>query len=143
MRRRDDFRNKKAGFTLVEMLLVIGLIVLLAGLVIVNVDNIFGDQQAKLTHFKVNEAFKTPLFKYRMDMGSYPSTDQGLKALLQKPSNDSGKWRGPYVDKAEDIVDPWGNELKYRYPSTNNPGSYDLYSLGPDGSESGDDIRNW
>lgn len=143
MRRRDDFRNKKAGFTLVEMLLVIGLIVLLAGLVIVNVDNIFGDQQAKMTHFKVNEAFKTPLFKYRMDMGSYPTTDQGLKALLQKPSNDSGKWRGPYVDKSEDIVDPWGNELKYRYPSTNNPGSYDLYSLGPDGSESGDDIRNW
>lgn len=143
MKQRRDFRSKKAGFTLVEMLLVIGLIVLLAGLVVTNVGNIFGDQQAKLTHFKVNEAFKTPLFKYRMDTGSYPTTEQGLKALLQKPSNDRGRWRGPYLDKPENIVDDWGNELKYRFPSTNNPGSYDLYSLGPDGVESEDDIQNW
>ncbi|MDQ8202959.1 type II secretion system major pseudopilin GspG [Pelagicoccus sp. SDUM812003] len=143
MRKRSGFRNRKAGFTLVEMLLVIGLIVILAGVAILNVDTIFGDNAAKLTAFKVRESFKTPLFKYRMDTGNYPTTDQGLQALLQKPSNVSGKWSGPYIEGKDDLVDAWGNELKYRYPSSNNPGSYDLYSLGPDGVESEDDIRNW
>lgn len=141
--KRSAFRSRKSGFTLVEMILVIGLIVLLAGVVIVNVDNIFGDQQAKMTGFKVKESFKTPLFKYRMDMGSYPTSEQGLQALLVRPSNDKGRWRGPYIENKEDLVDAWNNDLKYRFPSSSNPGSYELYSLGPDGVESEDDIRNW
>jgi len=124
-------------------MLVIGLMVLLFGLVVANVDKIFGDNQEQLVAFKVKESFKTPLTSYRIHMGSFPSTQQGLKALLSRPENDRGRWKGPYIENPEDLVDPWGNQLQYRYPGAQNTSSYDLFSLGPDGTESGDDITNW
>lgn len=143
MKRRRELRANKAGFTLVEMLLVIGLIALLAGVVVFNAGNIFGTQQEQLMEFKVKESFKTPLFKYKMDTGNFPTTEAGLNALLNKPSNDRGRWRGPYIDGPDDLEDAWGNTFQYRFPGTKNPGGYDLYSLGPDGVESEDDIGNW
>ncbi|MBC2604468.1 type II secretion system major pseudopilin GspG [Pelagicoccus albus] len=143
MRRRNSLRGKKSGFTLVEILLVLGLIALLMGVVVVNVDGIFGGQQEEMTKMKINESLSAPLFKYKTDTGNYPTTEQGLQALLTKPSNDRGRWRGPYVKSEESLLDAWNQELKYRFPGTQNPGSYDLYSLGADGTESGDDIGNW
>ncbi|MBK1878057.1 type II secretion system major pseudopilin GspG [Pelagicoccus mobilis] len=144
MRRSKNFRGKKSGFTLVEILLVLALLSLLIGFGVANADKLFGSNQNAIVSMKVKESFNAPLFKYRADTGRYPTTDQGIKALLVKPSDDKGRWRGPYITKAEDLVDPWGNELKYRYPGTKNVGGYDLYSLGEDGKDgTADDIGNW
>lgn len=140
--KRLDFRRRKAGFTLIEMILVIALIALLAGVAVSSVDNIFTNQELKLTQVRL-KAFKTPLTTYRIDMGGYPTTEEGIKALLEKPATDRGNWKGPYVDGQEALLDGWQSPLQYRYPGTHNPGGYDLYSFGPDKKESGDDITNW
>lgn len=116
---------------------------MLIGFGVANADKLFGDNQEAITRMKVNDSFDVPLFKYRTDLGNYPTTEQGIKALLTQPSNARGKWKGPYINDASDIIDVWGNELKYRFPGTKNPAKYDLYSLGPDGVESSDDIGNW
>lgn len=143
MRRSKSFRGKRSGFTLIEILLVLALLSMLVGFAVFKGDAIFGDNQVKVMSMKVKESFNVPLFKYRTDTGNYPTTDQGLKALLVKPGNDRGRWRGPYINGEQDLVDDWGNELRYRFPGVKNTGGYDLYSLGPDGKESADDIGNW
>jgi general secretion pathway protein G len=75
-----------------------------------------------------------------LDNGNFPSTEEGLNALLNKPSS-SQNWNGPYLEK--NPIDPWGREYKYRYPGEHRQGGYDLYSLGKDGTESADDAKNW
>jgi len=125
-------------------MLAIGLMALLATVVITNVDNILGTQQEGITRVKVNDSFKTPLTSYRVHMGSYPTTEEGLQALLTRPASDTrGRWQGAYIDSEEDLFDPWGMPLQYRYPGIKNPSKYDLYSFGPDKKESEDDIGNW
>lgn len=141
--KRLDFRRRKAGFTLIEMILVIALIALLAGVAVGRVDKIFGNSEIKLTKLRVSSSFKTPLMTYRIDMGGFPTTEEGLKALLEKPATDRGNWKGPYIDGPEALLDGWQSPLQYRYPGTHNADSYDLYSYGPDKKESGDDITNW
>lgn len=143
MRRRDHFRGKKSGFTLIEILLVLALLAMLIGFGVANAGKIFGENQIGITSMKVKDSFNVPLFKYRADTGNFPTTSQGVKALVSKPADARGSWKGPYVNKPEDIIDFWGNELRYRFPGTKNVGGYDLYSLGPDGVESADDIGNW
>lgn len=144
MKRRNSFRGKRSAFTLIEILLVLALLALLIGFGVANAGKIFGTNQEAIVSMKVKDSFNAPLFKYRADTGKYPTTEQGMKALLQKPSDDKGRWKGPYINSAEDILDPWGNELKYRFPGVKNPGSYDLYSVGEDGVDgSEDDIGNW
>lgn len=143
MNTKNSLRGRKSGFTLIEILLVLGLIGLLVSVVVINAGSIFGNQQESMTELKVKESLTTPLFSFKSDMGNYPTTEQGLKALVVKPANDRGRWRGPYVKDEESLRDAWQNELKYRFPGVKNPGGYDLYSLGPDGTESGDDIGNW
>lgn len=138
-------RHARAGFTLFEMLIVIALIAMLAGVAITNVDKIFGQNQEAIAKMFVSDSMKAPLTSYRIHMGSYPNTAQGLQALLTAPDASSGKWKGPYIDTAGNKLpeDPWGNPYQYRYPGTKNQGKYDLYSWGPDGVESADDIGNW
>ncbi len=143
MKRRNNFRGRKSGFTLMEILLVLGLIGLLVSVVVVNAGSIFGDQKVRMTRMKIKDSLSVPLFKYMTDTGSYPTTEQGLQALWTKPGSDRGRWRGPYVKDEEALVDAWQREFKYQFPGTKNAGSYDLYSLGEDGVESGDDIGNW
>ncbi len=143
MKRKNNFRGKKSGFTLMEILLVLGLIGLLVSVVVVNAGSIFGDQKVKMTEMKIKNTLSAPLFKYMTDTGSYPTSEQGLSALLTKPGNDRGRWRGPYVEGGESLLDAWQRDFKYRFPGTGNTGGYDLYSLGADGVESGDDIKNW
>ena len=82
----------------------------------------------------------TALDLYELDMGSYPTQEEGLAALMTKPSS-AAKWRGPYLKK--NAVDPWGNPYQYRFPGTHGT-DYDLYSYGKNGSEGGDDdVTNW
>ncbi len=143
MKRNRSSLSRKAGFTLLEMILVIALLMLLAGVAVNQLGGVLTGSNEKVAIMKVNESFKTPLFRYRLDMGNFPTSEEGLMALLQKPASDRGRWKGPYIENAEDMKDPWGNDLRYRFPGTKNVGGYDLYSLGPDAKESEDDIGNW
>lgn len=135
-------RSGARGFTIFELVLVLALLGLLSGLVITRVGGIWGGAQEKTARFHVNQTFKTPLLKYRIDMGSYPTTDEGLKALLEAPANRKHLWKGPYVDSIP--VDPWNNAYEYRYPGEKNTLDYDLRCAGPDGQmNTADDIGNW
>ncbi|BET65392.1 type II secretion system major pseudopilin GspG [Opitutales bacterium ASA1] len=138
-------RRTRAAFTLLEMLIVIALIALLAGFTIANLDKLFGGSQEDVARVFVTSSMQAPLTAYKIQMGSYPSTAQGLQALLTAPDGASSRWKGPYLKTPGNAVplDPWQKPYQYRFPGTRNPGSYDLFSFGPDGVESGDDIGNW
>ncbi|MSU47856.1 MAG: type II secretion system protein GspG [Opitutus sp.] len=138
------FVARPAGFTLLEILVVLAIIGLLAGLAITNVDKIFGGAQLTTVRLQVRDSMRTPLTSYRIHMGDYPSTADGLQALVAAPSGKADKWHGPYVEPAKIPLDPWNEPLQYAYPGTKNKGSYDLWSKGVD-KQSGteDDIGNW
>lgn len=122
------------------MLAIIGL---LAGLAISNVDKIFGGAQADTAKVFVDQSLKAPLTAYRIATGSYPTTAEGLQALVTPPSGKADKFpRGGLIDKIP--LDPWGEPYQYAYPGTRNKDSYDLWSKGPDKqSGTADDIGNW
>jgi general secretion pathway protein G len=135
---------KKKAFTLLELMVVILIIGTLAALVIPRF--VGRAEQAKVTRAKVdiNLNIATALDLYELDNGFYPTTEQGLSALLTKPTTSPvpSDWRGPYLKRKP--IDPWGNPYIYIYPGNHNPDSYDLYSYGKDGVEGGgDDITNW
>ncbi len=138
--------NRKSGFSLIEILIVIALIAVLATVAIGNLGGIFGGQQEKVAELFVNQTLKTALTPYRLDVGNYPSTEEGLNALVKAPAGKEVKWKGPYIEASEVPKDPWDNAYKYRFPgakNVNGPRGYDVWSLGPDGVESADDIGNW
>jgi general secretion pathway protein G len=135
------FRGRR-GFTILEILIVLAVIGMLVALGVSQADRILGRSQESIARTYVNQTLKAPLVSYRVDMGSYPTTAEGLQALLRAPGNQrADRWRGPYIDGPP--IDPWGNPYQYRFPGTRNPNSYDLFSWGPDGRESDDDIGNW
>lgn len=132
----------RSGFSLVEMLIVIALIAIVGTLLIGRIGNLFSGAQEDVAKQFVDNALKAPLLKYRIDMGSYPTVDDGgLTALLNAPSGKDAKWRGPYVEKLPD--DPWGNPYQYTYPGTHNTDGYDLWSNGPPPQADTDVIGNW
>jgi general secretion pathway protein G len=136
--------RRNRGFSLIEILFVIGLIALLLTLVVSNIGGIFGGQQEKIATIFVKQSVKLGLIPYKLDMGNYPNTEGGLKALIKAPSSQSSKWNGPYLEELP--LDPWENPYQYRFPGTRNiNGSkgYDVWSLGADGIVSTDDIGNW
>jgi len=135
-------RSVNRAFSLVEMLIVIALIAVVATLVIANLDTLFGGGQIDSTKTFVTQSIKTPLMAYRTAIGGYPSTNEGLNALVQPVAGKESRWRGPYVDKIP--LDPWGNPYQYRNPGIHNPRGYDVWSFGPDGiDQTPDDIGNW
>jgi len=141
---RTPENSKRRGFTLVEVLVVISIIVLLAGLTIGKMTNIFSGSQVEVARLFVGQTMKTPLFAYRINMGNYPSTEEGLQALITAPANKADRWRGPYIEGDKIPVDPWGNPYMYRYPGTKNKDGYDLWSKGPSGNDGADDnVGNW
>jgi general secretion pathway protein G len=134
------------AFTLVEILVVVAIIGLLAGLMFTNIDTIFGRSQDVVARIFVRDTFKTALVRYKIDVGDFPSTAEGLAALLTAPANGATSWHGPYAEVPGGQLppDPWGQPYQYRYPGTHNKGSYDLFSNGPDKTEgTADDIGNW
>ena len=129
-----------------EILIVLAIIGLLAGLAVSNSDKIFGSSQVAIAKVFVRDSLKTSLVRYRVDMGDFPSTAEGLHALLIAPASKASRWLGPYVDAPGNRLpaDPWGEPYQYRFPGTKNPGSYDLFSKGPDKVEgTEDDLGNW
>lgn len=139
-------KNSRAAFTLIEILLVIALIGLLAGVLINNTSGVFDQGSEAAAKIFTNDSMKVALTRYRMDLGDYPSTAEGLAALIAAPSNKAERWRGPYIETkgGKMPLDPWGESYRYRYPGTKNKGSYDLFSTGKDKTEgTDDDIGNW
>lgn len=138
---RARARRRQAGFTLVELLLVLVILATLAAIVIPKFSG--RTEQAKVTAAQTQiSTLGTALDSYEVDVGSYPSSSEGLNALMVKPGNITG-WRGPYM-KQEIPLDPWGHEYVYEFPGKHSDGRYDLMSLGPDGRAGNeDDITNW
>lgn len=89
----------------------------------------------------VNDTMMAALFRFRIDNGRYPTTEEGLAVMVTRPENSSANWKGPYIEKMP--LDPWGHEYQYRYPGIRNSKRFDLWSMGPDGVNSEDDIGNW
>jgi general secretion pathway protein G len=131
------------GFTLVELLVVLAILGLLAGLVGPQVMKFLGSSKTKTARLQIEDLAAT-LDLYRLEVGRYPSSAEGLDALVSDPGN-LANWNGPYLKKAEVPKDPWGNDYKYRAPGENGP--YDIWSLGADGQEGGEgedqDVRSW
>lgn len=135
--------NRLHGFSLMEMLIVIALIAIVATLTITNLDNIFGAKQEETASIFVNQSIKTPLTAYRTAIGAYPTTSEGLNALINPPAGKENRWKGPYLD-GKIPFDPWKNAYQYKSPGTHNPRSYDAWSIGPDQTDgTADDIGNW
>lgn len=131
------------GFTLIELLVVLAIIGLLAGLVGPQVIKHLGESKSKAARLQIEE-LASALDMYRLDVGRYPTADEGLTALIEAPST-ARTWNGPYLRKKKIPVDPWNNP--YQYNSPGQHGKFDLFTLGADNSEGGEgedqDVVSW
>jgi general secretion pathway protein G len=133
MARRGLMRSGSPGFTLIEMLVVLVIIGLIMGLVGPRVLNYLTDARVQAAKLQI-QALSNSLDLYYLDAGRYPSTSEGLAALVRRPGNQE-VWNGPYLKNGMVPVDPWKNEYIYRSPAENAP--YEIISLGSDGREGG------
>ena len=138
--------GRRSGFTLIEILVVIVVIAILATLVAPNVFQHVGAAKSATAKSQI-EMLGAALDAYRLDNGAYPTTQQGLGALWEKPTIDPPvNWRAPYLRKPVPM-DPWGRAYLYMFPGQANPTGYDLISYGADGLPGGDgenaDILSW
>ena len=150
MRQRDQ--QKRSGFTLIEVLLVAGILALLAAFAI---PRLFSQaEEAKISLAKAAIGRNGPISKalesYKWHMGKYPDTDEGLQALfVSKDSRTDDRYKGPYLEGTyEELKDPWQNPFEYRCPGEVNEDKFDVWSRGPDHNDDGgkagsDDIKNW
>jgi|SRR5581483_2689559 general secretion pathway protein G len=132
-RRARSRRHAERGFTLVEILVVITIIGLIMGLVGPRVLNYLTESKAKAAKIQI-ESFASALDLMFLDSGRYPTTSEGLVALVQRPGNLNG-WNGPYLKGGVVPTDPWGNPYVYRSPGQR--GAYEIVSYGADGQEGG------
>lgn len=121
---------------MIELLVVLAILGLLIGLVAPAVMNQLGSAKHKVAEQAIGRLIGI-LDIYRLDVGSYPSTEQGLQALVNRPSAASG-WSGPYIKSADQLKDPWGKVFEYRAPSQRPKRDYDLFTLGSDGKPGGE-----
>ncbi len=134
---------KQQGFTLLELLVVLVILGLLASLVGPQVLRHVGSSKSQTAALQISE-LGAALDLYRLEVGRYPNNNEGLDALIKKPSGVSN-WNGPYLKKQLVRLDPWGNEYVYEYPGKH--GDYDLFSLGADARAGGEgenrDVVSW
>jgi general secretion pathway protein G len=144
MKRSELRPARRQGFTLIEVLVVLAILVLLAGLVTPRVLRALGGGKEKSARIQIN-SLQAALDGYVLDMDDYPDTEVGLQALVEEPgdTDDSGRWDGPYLDELP--RDPWGNDYQYEYPPSRGKGDRpDIWSYGKDGEDdTDDDIVSW
>ncbi len=151
MKRNRKPNRRSAGFTLVEVLVVMAILVLLAGLV---APRILGSKKKANIQSVTTQigAIKHALERYALDMDTFPTTEQGLEALIEEPEADEessggskSKWDGSYLNSDELPTDPWDNDYQYEYPPTHGKGDMpEIWSFGPDGEDdTEDDIVSW
>lgn len=134
-------RSQIRGFTLIELLVVLAILTMLAGLVGPKVLSQLGGAKSKTASVQIADLDKS-LELFKLDVGRYPTTEEGLDALVKRPGSVNG-WNGPYI-KGELPKDPWGNPYRYASPGAN--GGIDIISLGSDAAPGGEgeaaDVRN-
>ena len=130
---RRVYAAASTGFTLIEILVVLTIISLLLGLVGPRVLSYLGESRVKTAKLQI-ESFGSALDLFFLDAGRYPTTSEGLNALVQRPSG-AQVWTGPYLKNGKLPVDPWGNPYQYRSPADRVP--YEIVSFGADGREGG------
>jgi general secretion pathway protein G len=141
-KRRPCQKPDEAGFTLLELLVVLGIIVLLATLVAPQVLRYLGTARTDAAKAQIG-AISTALELYALDVGGFPPQQSGLAALLQPPAGQA-KWKGPYMKKADGLIDPWGRAYQYKFPG--KAGQPDVFTLGrdnaPGGADEDQDVTN-
>jgi general secretion pathway protein G len=142
-RKRRQRRRRQAGFTLVELLVVLIILGLIAAFAAPRVIKFVGGAKTDSAKIQI-ERLSGVLDLYRLQVGRYPSDGEGLNALMERPA-DAPDWEGPYLKKADALIDPWRRPYIYRFPGEH--GDYDLYSLGADGEDGGEgedqDLTSW
>ncbi len=137
-RRRND-----GGFTLLEMLVVLAIMGLLAAIIAPQVLKYLGSSRTQTARVQIQNV-DAALQLFRLDVGRFPTQEEGLNALVTAPATAPG-WNGPYLQKSVALIDPWGTPYVYRIPGQH--GEFDIYSLGSDKAEGGSgeaaDVRNW
>lgn len=126
----------ESGFTLIELLVVLAILGLLIGFVAPALMRQLGSAKHKVAEQSI-ERLAGILDLYRLDVGNYPTTEQGLESLSVAPSGVAG-WDGPYVKDPSGLKDPWGRPFAYRSPSERQDHPFDIYSLGADGKPGGE-----
>ncbi len=136
-------RRRRAGFTLVELLVVLVILGLLAGLAVPQILQYLSKAKSD-TAAVVVQNIDASIDFYRLDMGRFPTQVEGLAALVAPP-DESARWNGPYLKSMDMLEDPWGNPYRYRIPGEH--GFYDIFSFGADNQEGGEgedrDLGNW
>lgn len=136
---------RRRGFTLFEVLMVIVILGVLAAVIVPQFVGVGQKANIDLANTQIKTGLATPLDLFKLHTGRYPSSDEGLRVLYERPSDENiaQKWAGPYV-KDPNIKDPWSRDLIYVSPGQINTTGYDLSSAGPDGQPgTEDDITNW
>jgi general secretion pathway protein G len=136
---------KKTKYTFIEIMVVVIIIAILAAIVMPKFAGRTEDARISSAQSQLS-IFQTALSAYNLDTGVYPTTSQGLKAMLTKPTTPPVpvNWKGPYLSSKKVPKDPWKHKYNYKCPGTHNPESYDLWSNGPSGiSGSKGSITNW
>jgi general secretion pathway protein G len=134
----------KNGFTLIELMIVVIIIAALAAMVVPRLAGRSEQAKVAVAQADVNSNIAMALKLYELDNGSFPTTTQGLNALIAQPAAgaQSSNWSGPYLEKSP--IDPWGKVYQYKCPGSHHPAGYDLFSMGKDGmTGTDDDVGNW
>ena len=142
-RRSRPVRSNEAGFTLLELLVVLAILGLLAAIVAPQVLRYLGTSRTQTAKVQI-ENISASLDHFQLDVGRYPTPEEGLDALVKAPPN-APNWNGPYMKKATGLIDPWGQKYVYVVPGKH--GEADVYTLGSDHAEGGTgeakDVGNW
>jgi general secretion pathway protein G len=139
-----NIRRPTAAFTLLEIMVVVVILGVLAATIVPQFIGTTHDAKVSAAKSQVSE-IESALERLAIHMDRYPSTDEGLKLLVEAPAGDASKWRGPYLKQVRN--DPWGNPYQYRAPGVRHSNSFDVWSRGADNADGGEgqgaDIGNW
>ena len=138
-------RNRRGGFTLLEILLVVGLLALLASFVVPALTTQSERAKVEIANMAIrpNGELSRVIDLFQINTGVFP---EELKYLVEKPEDEeiAKKWAGPYIKDVSGLLDPWGHEYQYTQEGQHNEKGYDLWSMGPDGQDgTDDDVKNW